>query len=628
MKHRRPTLRHAFFVLSVVVAALLAVYGFGIFTAYRDALDTAFHSASQQRAWRILDRVQRFYDQTAAAFKRHEDDHYRILAQVQRYFRRHGPHAPLEPLQQLLKADYGTYHLHIVDRNDTIVRTTYAPDLGLNLSMFPGVSALYARLRRHPDLIDLSDIFFDVTAQTQKRYIAQKMAKAPYIINIGLQLNTSSTTGSYLGKLRTVEPTLKTIGLYRVYDQQAASYPVQTERIWALHSRHDKRSYFSNSNADRSAELLELFKRLGTPFANDRRLFGHIQALFSDHDILERFFSENGCYCHEVVLPLRAYLNLRTASTDLLVLTFDETDAHRHLRSVRTLLVASLSLFVLLLGGIFYWLYRKIIVPMVTLEHSMRRNIPADEKTLENSFEEIAQTASAYNALHDALHAEIKKNKTLLERFRTFASDIIHQVRTPLSVMKITSEAASGDQDASTLLRSSIVSIEHMLDTLAHSFQRNSIVFERHSLDLSALLEKRIETFRIVAEANDMQIEARIRHGIVIDANATEMELLVDNNLSNAIKHGNPGSLVVVTLKHLELETVLIFENEGEPIEDVSGVFRRYTRENRTSQGSGIGLATVADICLRYHCLVDVRHERGRNRFIYFLPTASDVTPM
>ena len=628
MKRRRPTLRHSFFVLSVVIAAVLAAYGFGIFTAYRDALDTAFHSASEKRAWRILDRVQRLYDQTAASFKQHENAHYRVLAQVQRYFRRHGPHAPLEPLQKLLKADYGTYHLHLVDRNNTIVRTTYTPDLGLNLSMFPGVSELYARLRRRPDLIDLSDIFFDVTAQTQKRYIAQKMEGAPYIINIGLQLNTSSTTGSYLTKLRTVEPALKAIGLYRVYDQQAASYPVQTERIWALHSRHDKRSYFSNGNADRSAELLELFKRLGTPFANDRRLFGHIRTLFSKHDILERFFSENGCYCHEVVLPLRAYLNLRTASTDLLVLTFDESQAHEHIRSVRALLVASLSLFVLLLGGVFYFLYRKIVAPMVALERSMRRNIPADKKTLENSFEEIAQTASAYNALHDALHTEIKKNKTLLERFRAFASDIIHQVRTPLSVMKITAEAASGDKDSSTLLRSSIVSTEHMLDTLAHSFQRNSIDFERHPLDLSAFLEKRIETFRVVAEANDMKIEARIRHGIVIDANATEMELFIDNNLSNAIKHGNPGSLVVVTLKRLEFETVLIFENEGSPIEDVSGIFHRYTRENRASQGSGIGLATVADICLRYDCIVDVRHDRGKNRFIYFLPTASDVTSM
>ena len=220
----------------------------------------------------------------------------------------------------------------------------------------------------------------------------------------------------------------------------------------------------------------------------------------------------------------------------------------------------------------------------------------------------------------DDLHREIYSNQVLLDKFKTFAGNAIHQIRTPLSVIKIALEMAeSQNREAEQQIEASLVSIEHMYDTLSYMVQHEKVEYPPQKIDLSQLFEKRIQIFQVVAEANDITFSASIESGLYVMMNPTEAEYLIDNNLSNAIKFSKPGSVVTLSLRNSSSELILSFLNYGEAIKDVEAVFERHVREDESRSGSGIGLNMVDTICKHNNILIQVDYANEQNQFFYFI---------
>ena len=81
-----------------------------------------------------------------------------------------------------------------------------------------------------------------------------------------------------------------------------------------------------------------------------------------------------------------------------------------------------------------------------------------------------------------------------------------------------------------------------------------------------------------------------------------ELNRLIDNNISNAIKYSLVGSIIKIVLK----ENILEFHSIGQKIENPKNIFKKYNRENRTTGGHGLGLAIVSDICKKYNFTIEV----------------------
>ena len=118
--------------------------------------------------------------------------------------------------------------------------------------------------------------------------------------------------------------------------------------------------------------------------------------------------------------------------------------------------------------------------------------------------------------------------------------------------------------------------------------------------------------------ASDKELHFDIRKNILLNMNQIELEFLIDNNLSNALKYSPPHTLIDVILKVNGDEIILIFRNKGDEIIDKKVIFERYHRLDNSRKGTGIGLNIVDAISSKNNILIHVDSSNGVNQFSYY----------
>ena len=219
------------------------------------------------------------------------------------------------------------------------------------------------------------------------------------------------------------------------------------------------------------------------------------------------------------------------------------------------------------------------------------------------------------------LKKQVDINDELLSNFKVFTANAVHQIRVPLTVVNIYLDMIEKDIASTTKdeMKSALLTMEHIYDTLAYKVQKDYLEFKPIKLDISELLRKKINTFNTIAKANDKSINKNIEEEIFVNINETEISYLIDNNLSNAIKYGDNNKPIEIELFTKDNKVVLSFKSFGNEIENKKEIFKRYTREVKDKKGHGIGLNMVEEICEKYNININVYYKNGKNIFEYTL---------
>ena len=226
-------------------------------------------------------------------------------------------------------------------------------------------------------------------------------------------------------------------------------------------------------------------------------------------------------------------------------------------------------------------------------------------------------------SLHSTLHEQVKKNQILLEENKRFIADMVHQIRTPLSVIMTNTsliEMKTKGKVSSylTQINSAINMLSNSYEDLSYNITHDTIKYNPTEINLTDFLNERIDFFEIIAEANDKIISTQIQRDIKVYMNDTELERLIDNNLSNAIKHSNDKSTIEIILKKSHAQIILEFTTEGEPIKNRSKLFdKNYTESNDAKRSLGLGLNMVKTICEKNNIKYYVHSKEDTNTFTY-----------
>jgi len=228
-----------------------------------------------------------------------------------------------------------------------------------------------------------------------------------------------------------------------------------------------------------------------------------------------------------------------------------------------------------------------------------------------------------YNLLYAKHQAQIEKNQLLLNENKQFIADMVHQIRTPLSVIMTNTsliEMKSKSQVSSYLMQinSAINMLSNSYEDLSYLISSDTLEYKAIEINLSHFLDQRIDFFEVIAEANDKTISTHIANDLKITMNDTELERLIDNNLSNAIKHSNEKSKIKITLEKSNSDIVLQFISKGKNIRDVSRLFdKNYTESFGAKRSLGLGLNMVKTICEKNNILYSAYSEDNTNTFTY-----------
>ncbi len=248
---------------------------------------------------------------------------------------------------------------------------------------------------------------------------------------------------------------------------------------------------------------------------------------------------------------------------------------------------------------------------------------PANEDTL------ISKLQSKVEKMVATLKLQNEKERMENENIKGLVSDLSHQLKTPLSNLKMYLEFLK-NPDASWQER------ERYLHILELSLERLSFLSES-MIKVSRLesglvtLDCKVQSINdtILQAVKDAYVGAR-KAGIVIRyEEGVKCELLHDrrwtaeacfNLLDNAIKYGKPGDEILLSVKQLgtTLEISVIDENEPIPQDERTHIFERFYRGRNSGEkeGVGIGLYLVREIIEKQGGYLSVHSWERGNKFI------------
>jgi len=205
-------------------------------------------------------------------------------------------------------------------------------------------------------------------------------------------------------------------------------------------------------------------------------------------------------------------------------------------------------------------------------------------------------------------------------QMNNFFTDVMHELKTPLGIMQLNIEGLCGQYKDKRLNRTlaALSSLSTLYEDLEYLIKNKTITYTQERLDFSFFLEDRLHYFESLSMSKAMTIIGNIETDLFITINRIELQRIVDNNLTNAIKYSHPKSTIEVTLRYAQNGILLSIKDQGVGIKEIDKIFERHYRGDIFKGGFGIGLSIVKSICDKYGIKIEVnsKEEEG-SEFIY-----------
>ena len=187
----------------------------------------------------------------------------------------------------------------------------------------------------------------------------------------------------------------------------------------------------------------------------------------------------------------------------------------------------------------------------------------------------------------------------LNRRLDQFIKDSMHEINTPLSIINVNIDLyhrANPPNKYLQRIKAATKTLATLYNDMDYLIKNERLAFPYEPIDASAYLQERIDYFSEVAALKNISIQSHIAFGIVLHFNPTQLQRIIDNNLSNAIKYSHEEGIIEVILTGNGEQCDFVFKDYGIGIQSIDAIFQRYYRENHDKGGFGIGLNIVKSI--------------------------------
>lgn len=208
------------------------------------------------------------------------------------------------------------------------------------------------------------------------------------------------------------------------------------------------------------------------------------------------------------------------------------------------------------------------------------------------------------------LHAEERrvakineeKEKEIYEAKLSFFSNITHEIRTPLTLIKLplndiiekTGSSAPEYKNLLTIRDNTdrlLNLVNQLLDFRKVNAQTHAPVFVRS--DLSRIAVSVISRFAPAAKIKNIEIKRIIPEHFNVDVDVEMFVKMASNLLNNALKHGK--SIIEIEIKSVDDDFLFFVANDGDkiPAEMSEKIFAPFFKLDENSDGFGVGLSLV-----------------------------------
>lgn len=237
----------------------------------------------------------------------------------------------------------------------------------------------------------------------------------------------------------------------------------------------------------------------------------------------------------------------------------------------------------------------------------------------------------AFQSMQYNLNNSIKQHENVEKRKQILYAGIAHDLRTPLTSIIGYSEALNaGIANTPEKKRRYIQAISTQADVLLHLVDQLSIynklsarkaTFPLYKVNLESLIRSYLDIEGDSLLTKHVHVKTKLKSNIYVMANTDEFQRILTNFFTNSIKYRKlPESNVVISLCRNpddEEEAILSYHDDGPGVEGskLEKIFEPFYRTSeartKTSNGSGLGLAVVAEIVSIHKGRIQALNDNG-----------------
>lgn len=194
-----------------------------------------------------------------------------------------------------------------------------------------------------------------------------------------------------------------------------------------------------------------------------------------------------------------------------------------------------------------------------------------------------------------------------------FIKDILHDINTPLSALRINLKIIKkkfGEDDAIKRSQYSIDAILDMQSSFRYFLSHSKLEVEK--INIYPIVLQKVNYYQAIY--TNLSFELNIKD-IEIVTNKEAFARVIDNLMSNACKYNSPNGKINILYENSKL----VISDSGVGIKNPDKIFDRYYKESQ--RGIGIGLNIVKKLCDDLDIKIEVKSEIDKgSRFALLLP--------
>ena len=236
--------------------------------------------------------------------------------------------------------------------------------------------------------------------------------------------------------------------------------------------------------------------------------------------------------------------------------------------------------------------------------------------------------------LHD-----ISQLRQLNSMRRDFISNLSHELRTPVSVIRANSEtllsgALEDKKEAAVFAKAIMHNSERLSEMVSDLIDLSRIEYgdlklNIRSIDINQIIESIAFSMKSILKRKNISIEFKPHQTkSMVEADLNALERIINNFIDNAYKYSPKNSLIVITTEssNNDIKINIIDEGDGIAPKEMNLIFDRFfrTASARASEktGSGLGLAIVKNLVNSLNGKVGVEPNEKGSTFWFTLPKA------
>lgn len=223
-----------------------------------------------------------------------------------------------------------------------------------------------------------------------------------------------------------------------------------------------------------------------------------------------------------------------------------------------------------------------------------------------------------FRELNSSVLTMAKRVRQDYKELKSFTDNASHEMMTPLAVINskldtlIQTEALSDKQGE--LIEDVYLAVSRLSrlnqSLLLMAKIENDLIKDEENIDMSVLIGQKIRQFNELIQSNEISIESDLQPRKV-SMNKQLADILLNNLISNAIRHNVAAGVITIQLK----QNGLSISNTGTKIAlDPHRSFERFYK-SVSSEGSGLGLAISSQICNLYGFKLSYRYRSDKHVF-------------